>query len=208
MKRVLRWGQLVIVSCVMATTTTAYADALSPPPACPPGAKGQSTHAGLWCAPAPCTSDEQCRTGNSCRNWRVCIRKSDSFYNRRNPVPLQIDVVVGSCDPAQKCSGEDQPPPPMAGTVASGRPECTVGKYCVPPTLPPLPSGKNPGAAGDGDDDPKGQQDHGEQATDKTGRPLNGGRNCRCELVGQTGNGYGSWLAILTAMLLVIRRRP
>ncbi|MBI4700199.1 MAG: hypothetical protein HY744_03360 [Deltaproteobacteria bacterium] len=66
--------------------------------------------------------------------------------------PREMSLVVGSCAPERGCSGEEEPPPPVAGTLRPGPPQCTNGSYCVPPPLPPLPtsgasSSGSPGSA-------------------------------------------------------------
>ncbi|MBW2525160.1 MAG: hypothetical protein JRI23_13335 [Deltaproteobacteria bacterium] len=178
---------------------TAWADALPPPPACPPGARGKTTHAGPRCAPAPCTSDADCKEqeiGGSCKPWRVCTRSTEVPPHRRGRpggTPTVEQVVVGSCAPAHKCSGDEEPPPPTVGELLEGKPSCQEGKFCVPGALPPLPTGApgGPGATG--------------------GKAPSGGKaGCGSCAIGRPSRDGGlppGWLAPLAVVALRLRRK-
>jgi len=121
---------------------TAHADAISGPPACPPGTRGQSWHSGQWCAPATCTDDAACGPSATCRPWRVCTRDSDVEPGGLRPhpaPPVRMQLVVGTCDPASKCRGDEEPPPPLVGKLLEGPPQCRDDRHCVASDLPALP---------------------------------------------------------------------
>jgi len=121
----------------------AAADAIESPPACPPGATGQSSHSGTYCAATPCTTDAECtESGRTCAEWRVCTRSASVMQGGRRigpPTTFTALEVVGTCAPSANCRGDEEPPPPVVGTLAAGPPTCTVARYCVPPSLPGLP---------------------------------------------------------------------
>jgi hypothetical protein len=56
-----------------------------------------------------------------------------------DPPPEPRELAVASCSVEAACDGTGEPPPPTVGTL-EGTPTCTDGRYCVPPSLPPLPS--------------------------------------------------------------------
>ncbi len=125
----------------------ASADAIEGPPACPPGARGESSHAGQWCVAAPCASDADCAgDGGSCRPWRVCTRHAAippgglGAFQTPPPPPREIDLVVGSCETARACRGDEEPPPTTAGAFTEPTPTCTEARYCVADALPTLPT--------------------------------------------------------------------
>lgn len=135
----MRWLLLVLVTIV--APSGARADAISGPPACPPGARGAASHAGQWCAPWPCTSDTECE-GGTCRDWRVCTRPAMVHPGGLGGIdrpPSRMELVVGTCDPAVACTGTEEPPPVFAGTFEPDAPTCTEARVCVPAALPPLP---------------------------------------------------------------------
>jgi hypothetical protein len=123
-------------------TAPARADAIDGPPACPPGTVGRSAHEGRWCVPSPCTDDSGCRDGATCRAWRVCSQTAmvvPGGLRPDDPPPEPRELAVASCPVEAACDGTGEPPPPTVGTL-EGTPTCTDGRYCVPPSLPPLPS--------------------------------------------------------------------
>lgn len=125
-----------------ATAGVARADAISGPPACPPGAMGRSAHAGEWCVPWTCAPGVDCAGGATCKPWRVCTRASDVVPGGLRPEPAppeRMELVVGTCDPADNCRGDEEPPPMMVGQVVAGPPTCSVGLHCVAEALPTLP---------------------------------------------------------------------
>jgi hypothetical protein len=122
---------------------TAAADAIDGPPACPPGARGYSAHAGQWCVPWTCTADADCGGQAACRPWRVCTRESDVVPGGMRPEPSppqRMTLVVGTCDPAAACRGDEEPPPEVVGKFVEGAPKCVEANHCVPADLPALPS--------------------------------------------------------------------
>jgi hypothetical protein len=122
----------------------AAADAIDQAPACPPGARGVSSHAGIRCHPAACTNDADCEGRGVCRPWRVCTIRSSvppGGLGGFNQPPRDEELVVGTCEPSAACRGDEEPPPPMVGTPAVGPPVCRDATFCVPErALPPLPA--------------------------------------------------------------------
>jgi len=170
----------------------ALADALPPPPACPPGSRGATSHAGPRCVPAPCERDEDCKEiGGACRDWRVCTRSTQIAPHRRRPgaSPSYEEVVVGTCAPAEKCKGDQEPPPPTVGKLIDVPPSCAERKFCVPASLPPLPA---------------------PAASTKAG-PLGKGSRfgaCGCRLGTRQGADPAGWLAALGLLAFAVRRKP
>jgi MYXO-CTERM domain-containing protein len=139
-----RLAPLVLVLALV--PAAAYADAIDGPPACPPGARGRSSHSGQWCEVAACASDADCAdAGGHCRAYRVCTRHASippgglGAFRDPPPPPYEVDLVVGSCEPALACRGDEEPPPPSAGTYVEATPTCREATFCVPDALPGLP---------------------------------------------------------------------
>lgn len=131
------------LAAVVVLPARARADSIDGPPACPPGARGESSHAGQWCVPWLCAVDADCGGSGSCRDWRVCTRESDVIPGGLRPEPEpaeRIRLVVGTCDPAAACRGDEEPPPELVGKLVEGAPECKVDNHCVPADLPGLPA--------------------------------------------------------------------
>ncbi len=123
--------------------TSARADAIDGPPACPPGTRGRSAHEGRWCEPEPCTDDAACGEGSACRAWRVCTQTSmvEPGGLRARPEPAAPrELAVASCDVAEACRGDEEPPPPTVGEL-QGRPVCSDGRFCVDAALAVFPAG-------------------------------------------------------------------
>jgi hypothetical protein len=167
---------------------SASADAIDQPPACPPGARGVSSHAGLRCHPAACTSDADCEGRGVCRPWRVCTIRSSvppGGLGGFNQPPRDEELVVGSCEPSAQCRGDEEPPPPMVGTPVAGPPVCRDASYCVPerglPPLPESPAGQSASSSGSG-----------EAATSSTSQPSRNG--CGCEAAPGAAVLSGLWL--------------
>lgn len=178
--------------------TLARADAIAGPPACPPGSRGQSSHSGQWCAPATCTADSECGPAATCRPWRVCTRDSDVELGglRAGPEPpVRMQMVVGTCDPASKCRGDEEPPPQLVGKLLAGPPSCRDERHCVANDLPALP----PRAA----DVPANPPPSPPSDPPATGSPPVAPRpGCGCTTDGPFA------LPGLLALLLIRRRRP
>ncbi len=178
-------------AALLAGAATAQADSIPPPPACPPGSRGSSSHAGELCLPAPCTTDGDCkRPDTRCRPWRVCTRTYavPPGGRRVNAPPRDLDLVVGSCAPDKACTGAEEPPPPTAGSPKPDPVRCSEATYCIPTGLPPLPTAgpkKDPAAENEPDLPPSGC--------------------CKCHLGAQ--NGEHGWLLVLGLTMLGTRRR-
>src|SRR5205809_169753 len=105
---------------MMTAAAGARADAISGPPACPPGAQGRSAHEGEWCVAWPCESDATCGAGARCTAWRVCTRTSDVVPGGLRPTTPPAEpreLVVGTCAAGAGCRGDEEPPPPTVGTL-------------------------------------------------------------------------------------------
>ena len=180
-------------------SVVARADAIEGPPACPEGSRGASSHAGTWCEPAPCTSDAACGEGQRCVPWRVCTRVSDVQPGGRGGYdrpPVERTLVVGSCPRERACRGDEEPPPPIAGTLRPGAAACTDATFCVPQVLAELPP-RSAGASGDRS---------GSSGSSGGGvRGLLGGCGCHSTAPGRTA----AWSLTLAAVAaaLVLRRR-
>jgi len=137
-----RFVVLGALTAALLLPATTRADAISGPPACPPGSRGQSSHSGQWCAPATCTDDTQCSPAATCRPWRVCTRASDVELGGLRPrpePPVRMQLVVGTCDPSANCRGDEEPPPSLVGKLLDGPPQCRDDRHCVAADLPALP---------------------------------------------------------------------
>jgi MYXO-CTERM domain-containing protein len=144
--RTLALSALLLLS-VVASVDHARADAIDGPPACPPGARGDAAHEGQWCIAWPCTGDAEC-DGGQCRPWRVCTQTSmvvPGGLRPQEPPPERRELVIATCDPARACTGTEEPPPPVVGTLETDAPTCVDAIFCVPPSLPAFP-GRPPSA--------------------------------------------------------------
>lgn len=138
-----RWA---VLGALVATLLPlrARADVIGAPPACPPGSHGRTTHTGSWCVPWKCAIDTDCGEGSACKPWRVCTRAGEVYAPgghsiADSPPPERVPMVVGTCDPAAACRGDEEPPPVMTRPVAGDAPVCVVADHCVESDLPPLP---------------------------------------------------------------------
>lgn len=196
--------RILVLASLLILPSAALADAIGSPPACPPGARGASSHAGQWCVAAPCAADSECRGGATCRPWRVCVRTIDMPFGRRRafddgaPHTQPVDLVVGTCAPTAACTGLEEPPPPGVRPPPAGQalpaPICTDASYCVPPALPPLPGlGGDPRAVD--------LQDEGSEATG----PTSARTGCGCRSA--AGGAIPPLALTLVAVVAVAARR-
>jgi hypothetical protein len=139
---------LVSILSLVGSASVARADAIEGPPACPPGSSGRSSHHGQWCEPAVCDAEAACEGGARCTSFRVCTRGSLVPPNHRliDPaaVPVRMEMVIGTCDPAEACTGLEEPPPPTIGAMIDEPPACRAIDVCVPSALPSLPTSASP----------------------------------------------------------------
>jgi MYXO-CTERM domain-containing protein len=122
------------------SAASARADAIEGPPACPPGARGQSAHEGQWCVPALCESG--CGEGETCAPRRVCVQTARVIPGGLRPTEPPAEpreLVVATCEADGTCTGGEEPPPPTVGELPLSRPRCDVRQVCVPAALPPFP---------------------------------------------------------------------
>src|SRR5262245_24276665 len=97
---------MAIVAASLAFAGVARADAIEGPPACPPGARGESAHEGQWCVPASC--EIGCEAGERCEDRRVCTRVASVIPGGLRPeVPPAEprELVVATCDATSECTG-------------------------------------------------------------------------------------------------------
>ena len=192
-------GVIGLLACLLTGGGTALADAIPPPPACPPGSRGVSSHAGERCEPAPCQSDADCKDleGTTCRRWRVCTKVYMVPAGGRrsfNTPPHPENLAVAGCPVEKGCTGTEEPPPPTAGTANPEPPSCVDRDFCVPKALPPLPTAR-----------PDGKKARGDRGDDDGDETAPAGGCCKCHL-GARQDGHG-WLLVLGLVLLLLRRR-
>lgn len=189
----------------LAMTPEAGADAIAPSPACPPGSRGKSSHAGQWCAAASCETDDDCKQkGAICKQWRVCVREAMVTHHRRARSARVTEQVVGTCAPEKACKGDEEPPPPLVGQIVRGPPICTTGRYCVPGSLPPLPP-PEPDEEEDEEDEETDEEDEGEKDRGASASTKEG---CGCGCRSSKAPAHATLLVFLASALLLIRRRP
>lgn len=177
------WRRSWIVGGVWLMALSAHADDIGPPPtACPPGARGESSHLGEWCEPHPCSDDAQCGPGKVCREAGLCVRTETGnmgSYHGNLPYTRQLVEGSGSCDAC---------PAPAS---------CTRAKYCYPPgaapSTPPTPTTTQPPAQQPMDRAVSRGVDEDEGCRVGTGAPL---------------GGIAAGILVLVAALASRRRRP
>lgn len=164
---------LVMFTLALAATSgTASADAVGPPPDdCPPGAQGVTGHAGQWCVAATCNTDADCTGGDSlralmgrgggatvCREVDLCLTTSTyhaggrgAYVNGPDAPPLTrviASACTPSCDAPGVCSRAKRCAP--AGAVAPPVPAAPPAPP-VPPVAPgaapPVPAAAPPAAS-------------------------------------------------------------
>lgn len=138
------WASLpaLVALLVLGAPGAAHADAIDGPPACPPGARGRSSHSGTWCVPASCTADADCEGGATCVERRLCaievmVTPGGRRASPEPPAPIPVEMVVATCLPTETCTGTEEPWPDTAGHVGAV-PRCAARRVCVTPPLPSL----------------------------------------------------------------------
>lgn len=191
---------------------TVRADAIDGPPACPPGARGESAHAGVWCVPWTCTNDETCGPSAKCRPWRVCTRASDvtpGGLRAEPPAPERMQLVVGTCDPSLACRGDEEPPPALVGKLLPGPPQCRDDRHCVPSDLPALPPRTAGSTANPAPPAPASAPASAPApAPAPNGPPPSPTPGCGCTSTDTTPTGGLTVLAAIFGLTLHRRRRP
>jgi hypothetical protein len=89
-------------------TSIASADVVMEPPECPTGAYGKSSHAGAWCAPDSCESNDDCETGEACQEYSMCIEESEipcggMDIDTAEECTITKTEVFGPCNPGDSC---------------------------------------------------------------------------------------------------------
>lgn len=72
---------------------------MPPPPTCPEGARGRTSHAGPHCAPWTC--DQGCGEGKACKAAALCVVQRQGANRARR---FTFDVVRGPCEAGGKCA--------------------------------------------------------------------------------------------------------
>jgi hypothetical protein len=147
-----RWGGMVLFLGGLLLSPPGWADAIpSRSSACPPGAIGTSSHDGDRCVLRHCETDEDCdgswREISTCRQWRACSFTREVEFNPVWLYPgdpergtlVEETSLVGSCDPADACTGLEDPPPASVQLRGDELIECEELMLCVPRSLPALP---------------------------------------------------------------------
>src|SRR5262245_59723654 len=92
-------------------TARARSDLVEPrPDACPPGAIGQASHAGPYCAPTTCATDEDCSRNMEqpsrkrvCREQPLCVH-TEPIKSRLEGVDAKRTVASGVCPGGDGCA--------------------------------------------------------------------------------------------------------
>lgn len=137
-----RWPLILGALCLFALPSEVRADSIGNPPTCPPGTRGQSSHAGLWCATAACSSDADCGEAR-CEERRICTVTAAVLPGGHRGfdeavAPQNVELAVASCAADASCTGTEETWPPTVGAIANRTPTCSVVRACVPAPLPPL----------------------------------------------------------------------
>jgi hypothetical protein len=135
----------MLVLWMLLVPAIARADAIDGPPACPPGARGTSSHSGTACVLAECATDADCAELGpwQCVERRMCTLAATVPMggHRRTideaPRTFDVTLVVASCAPSETCTGTEEPWPPSYG-VTTGTPTCATRRVCVAPALPSI----------------------------------------------------------------------
>jgi len=94
----------------------ALADMIGPAPeGCLKGSFGVSDHAGEWCAPSECSSDDDCRRGGCVADVGLCVVESvedcstedpDCTFTKREalaPCTPEAPCTAGTCQVVSRC---------------------------------------------------------------------------------------------------------
>lgn len=103
------WMGMLWAFCWM--SAPAFADVVMPPPSqCPEGSKPTTSHAGPTCEPTTCKKDKDCKSGQRCVSWPLCVEKRRG-YSHGFPFTVMHATAVcpkntcakGSCQKAMRC---------------------------------------------------------------------------------------------------------
>lgn len=136
-----------------------------PPPDCPPGSSADTAHCGPLCRALTCTSDADCKEGNTCQSTKACLHTYECF----DPAP---QVHGGPCTNDGCALAEDT---------------CQTTKLCLPADDPSTgDSGSSGNPTGVTTDAPATSTT---EATPTTGTPTtsNSGEPTGGNTVGSTG---------------------
>lgn len=155
---------LIALIALVLHAPAALADAVPPPPtSCPPGASGQTSHNGEWCAPTTCNADADCAHYEGGK--RVCVaqalcverreEKSASGWSHGQPFtrelahascdPKGAACALGSCVEAKRCVSADAKPEPKPEPTPEPKAETATS---APPAKKACSGGMTPGLFG------------------------------------------------------------
>lgn len=170
---------MMFALALAATSGTASADAVGPPPDdCPPGAQGVTSHSGQWCVAMTCNTDADCTGGDSlrammgrgggptvCREVDLCLTTSTyhaggrgAYLNGPDAPPL-TRVIASACTPscdapgvcsrAKRCAPAAAVAPPVPAAPPAP-PVPAVAPGATPPTPAAAPPAASPTASSGG----------------------------------------------------------
>jgi hypothetical protein len=110
---------------VMIFSSLAFADAVEmPPPECPVGSYGTSSHAGSWCQASTCESTSDCEAGENCQEHSLCIEESEvPCGGGWNPPDTAEECLVTKLEAFGPCNSD--------GSCDQGT--CITDMRCVDP---------------------------------------------------------------------------
>jgi hypothetical protein len=119
------------------TVSPALADDIEgPPEECPPGAQGDSDHAGPYCKPWRCTNDSECAPGFDCVEAGLCATNARVSGGIEGSSWERIEVhgicsgragcAEGQCMTLQVCMPRNSSPPVMVEPTMERPPTATT----------------------------------------------------------------------------------
>lgn len=179
-----RSGMWAALFSALLTGHAAWADAVPPPPAsCPPGTVGFTNHVAQGCAPADCTSDASCSSGQVCAQYPLCVRRWVSHSFRGDSYSAEVS---GPCDQGKCPAGEG----------------CEDKPHCVPSSFVPRGAPK-------GSTSPVTSAAPGGSAATGSSPQLpiaHAPSTCGCAVPGRGGDLESLGVALVGAALLIARR--
>jgi hypothetical protein len=117
----------VLLLLLVSAPAAALADAIGPPPPkCPRGSAGVSSHEGEWCEPTTCATDLDCPDARCTLGVGLCVTRQTvpcgGLWNPANgPCTVELAEAHGSCKQQSDCK---------TGT-------CELARRCLP-TMNPI----------------------------------------------------------------------
>ncbi len=91
------------------------------PKRCTTGSSGTSSHAGSYCRPDNCTTNDECKEGKVCVEWPLCIHKVQTTEGGKHPANMKPRKIT-LLKVASRCANQTQCSSPHV---------CDTGKRCV-----------------------------------------------------------------------------